>query len=70
MEPAWPRFPAKLGDESGEGGEGGKGPCFRDGDFLQEGENAADNVVAADEGEACLAAAAGAPVAPAADAGR
>ncbi len=65
---AWPMSPAVLKDEGGDGGEDG-GSGFRDGDFLHAGEYAADNVAADDEGEACLAVAAGAVAAPAASAG-
>ncbi len=56
--------PAASEDEGGEGSEGGEGPGFRYGDFLHAGENTADNVAAANEGDLRLAAAAGAAVAP------
>ncbi len=44
--------------------KGRKGPCLRDGDILPEGETAADNVTAAAEAEARLAATTAAPAGP------
>ena len=52
-----------------EGGKGGEVPGTRDEDWLCAGERVADNVTAAEEGQARLAAAASTVAAPAAAAG-
>ena len=55
-----------MSPEPESGDEGEEGPGTQDTDWLREGETEVDNVVAADEAEAHLAAAAGAAAAPAA----
>ena len=65
---AFTMSPPASEDKGGEGGEGGEGSGTSNADILCDGETEADNVVAAAEGEARLAAA-GAAAAPAAAAG-